>query len=84
MEIAIKHAIGKMEMDGDMTRQGIRDLQLSVLPFRLSHAHRLFSLPLHHRDPFDRMILATALAENYPLVGGDREFLKYEEVEVIW
>ncbi len=57
MEIAIKYAIGKMQMDERYTRQGIRDLRLTILPFDSRHAYSLFSLPLHHRDPFDRMIL---------------------------
>jgi len=44
----------------------------------------MFSLPLHHRDPFDRMIIATALVEELPLVGGDRQFKFYEGLQRFW
>lgn len=56
----------------------------AILPFTLQHAYRLFSLPLHHRDPFDRMLIATALVEDIPLAGSDKEFKKYRGLRVIW
>jgi PIN domain nuclease of toxin-antitoxin system len=84
MEIAVKSAIGKMEMDEERTREAIRDLRIDVLPFDFRHAARIFSLPLHHRDPFDRMILATALAENLPVISGDRIFPQYKGVKTVW
>jgi PIN domain nuclease of toxin-antitoxin system len=84
MEIAIKHGVGKIGLDDKLTRQGIADLRLRVLPFDEQHAYRLFTLPPHHRDPFDRMIIATALAEGIPLIGADREFRKYKGLKVIW
>ena len=47
---------------------------------------RLFDLPLHRTDPFDRMSIATALVENVPLVGGDAYFAAYKPqgLSVIW
>lgn len=45
---------------------------------------RLFGLPAYHGDPFDRMLIATALAEDVAIVAGDREFKKYKGVRVIW
>jgi PIN domain nuclease of toxin-antitoxin system len=83
-EVAIKNATGKLDMPEHRMRQAVADLQLTVLPFAVSHAYRLFSLPQHHRDPFDRMIVATALAENLPLVSGDRVFRLYKGVHLIW
>src|SRR5271156_6334405 len=62
MEIAMKHDAGKMKMAAADTRQAIRDLRLQVIPFELDHALHLYDLPRHHRDPFDRMLIATALA----------------------
>jgi PIN domain nuclease of toxin-antitoxin system len=84
MEIALKHTLGKLRMGPDETREAIRDLQLQVIPFSDEHAFRLYSLPFHHRDPFDRMIIAAALVEGVPLIGADREFRKYKGLKMIW
>jgi PIN domain nuclease of toxin-antitoxin system len=84
MEIAIKNAIGKIDIPQQLMRQAVRDLRLSVLPFDARHAYELFALPLHHRDPFDRMIIATALVEKMPLVGNDRQFKLYKGLQRIW
>jgi PIN domain nuclease of toxin-antitoxin system len=84
LEIAMKHDAGKLKMGAAETRQAIRDLRLQVIPFDLNHTLRLYGLPRHHRDPFDRMLIATALAEEIPLVGSDRQFKKYKGLKVIW
>jgi PIN domain nuclease of toxin-antitoxin system len=47
------------------------DSNISVLPIELRHTGRLLSLPYHHKDPFDRLPAAQALAEQIPLVSGD-------------
>ena len=84
MEVAIKDATGKSTVGEPEIREAVRDLRLRILPFVAQHAYRLFALPLHHRDPFDRMIIATALTEDIPLIGADREFRKYKGLKVIW
>jgi PIN domain nuclease of toxin-antitoxin system len=84
MEIAMKHDAGKLKMGAAETRQAIRDLGLQVIPFDSDHALRLYGLPRHHRDPFDRMLIATALAEDIPLIGSDRLFKRYKGLKVIW
>ena len=84
VEIAIKNVLGKLEMDERATRDAMQDLRLTELPFEFRHAFEMFSLPLHHRDPFDRMILATAVAEKLPIVTSHRIFRRYSEVKVIW
>jgi PIN domain nuclease of toxin-antitoxin system len=84
MEIAMKHEAGKLKMGATETRQAIRDLRLQVIPFAPDHALRLYGLPPHHRDPFDRMLIATALAEDIPLIGSDRQFKKYKGLKMIW
>ena len=84
MEIAMKHDAGKIKMAAAETRQAIRDLRLQVIPFELDHALQLYDLPHHHRDPFDRMLIATALAEEIPLIGSDRTFKRYKGLKVIW
>jgi PIN domain nuclease of toxin-antitoxin system len=84
MEIAMKHDAGKLKMGAAETRQAIRDLRLQMIPFDPEHALRLYALPRHHRDPFDRMLIATALAEDIPLIGSDRQFKRYKGLKVIW
>jgi PIN domain nuclease of toxin-antitoxin system len=54
-------ASGKIVMNEVDVRKALRGLVL--IPFTSQHAFRMFSMPLHHRDPFDWMIIATALAE---------------------
>src|SRR5258708_12571729 len=69
MEIAVKNTIAKIDMPEELMRQAVRDLRLSILPFDARHAYEMFRLPLHHRDPFDRMIIATALVVKMPIAG---------------
>jgi PIN domain nuclease of toxin-antitoxin system len=85
-EIAIKNSIGKLNLDAEGTARAIADLALTVVPFTPLHAYRMFNLPLHHREPFDRMLIATALHEGIPLVGGDDKFPLYESegLQLIW
>lgn len=84
MEIATKNTIGKLRMSQEETKLALQELHIEVLPFEPEHAFAMFSLPLRHRDPFDRMILATAAVERLPIVTGDRSFRRYSEVKVIW
>jgi PIN domain nuclease of toxin-antitoxin system len=63
---------------------GLKLLDAKVLPFATPHVMRTFTLPAHHPDPFDRMIIATALVEDMHLVGGDEQFLKYKGLKVLW
>jgi PIN domain nuclease of toxin-antitoxin system len=84
LEIAMKHDASRLRMGVAETRQAIRDLRLQVIPFGPDHAFRLYGLPLHHHDPFDRMLIATALAEDIPIIGSDRQFKKYKGLKVIW
>jgi PIN domain nuclease of toxin-antitoxin system len=68
----------------DAVRTGIQDFNLRILPYTSTHAYALYGLPLHHRDPFDRMIIAQALAEDIPIVTSDSQFRKYRDLTVIW
>jgi len=83
-EIAIKQARGKLAFDKDDLARGVADLQLSILPYTEKHAYGLFDLPLHHADPFDRQIIAQAVAEDIPVVTSDRSFSLYTDLRVIW
>ncbi|MDZ4658179.1 MAG: type II toxin-antitoxin system VapC family toxin [Bythopirellula sp.] len=56
---------------------------ISLLPIELEHTTRLLDMPFHHKDPFDRLLIAQALAEQIPLVSSDTRFDAYG-VERIW
>jgi PIN domain nuclease of toxin-antitoxin system len=78
-EMTIKIALGKLALMDDLAtiestllRQGIL-----ILPIQTAHLQRLLSLPFHHRDPFDRLIIAQALAEDMTLVSDDSAFTSY-------
>jgi PIN domain nuclease of toxin-antitoxin system len=63
--------------------QGLAALRFHLLPIRLPHVAAVAVLPHHHRNPFDRLIVATALAEKLAVVSSDRAFKRYG-VPVVW
>src|SRR5271166_1906718 len=83
-EIAIKNTLGKVKMPAEIARQAMQDMMVRILPFTGEHAYRLFELPLHHRDPFDRQIIAQALSEKMPVVTPDEKFRLYGGLKIIW
>lgn len=83
-EIAIKSSLGKLELSENNLRQALTDLNVRVLPYSAEHALCMFELPNHHRDPFDRQLIAQALSENIPIVTSDEVFERYRGLRVIW
>jgi len=83
-EIAMMSAIGKLDLSEEDVRTGMSDLRIRMLSYTAGHASHLFSLPLHHTDPFDRQIIAQALAEKIPVVTSDDKFRLYRGIRVIW
>jgi PIN domain nuclease of toxin-antitoxin system len=83
-EIAIKQSRGKLTLTQDDVTKGAADLRLRILPYTADHAFRLFDLPLHHADPFDRQIIAQALVERVRVVTPDENFRLYKGLDVIW
>ena len=83
-EIATKEATGKLAFTKQDFLQTVADLRVRLLPFTSEHALALFDLPLHHRDPFDRQIIAQALVENIPILTCDAVFGLYTDLKVIW
>lgn len=81
-EIAIKSALGKLKTTGTVAR-AIADYGFEDLPILVSHADVVRSLPHHHRDPFDRMLVAQAKVESLTLVSRDAALRAYE-VPVVW
>jgi PIN domain nuclease of toxin-antitoxin system len=83
-EMAVKQSRGKLTFAKADAMAGVGELRLRVLPYVPEHAFRLFDLPTHHADPFDRQIIAQALVENIPVVTPDEAFSLYEGLKVIW
>lgn len=85
-EIAIKVSIGKLELlqpYGKLIPQQLEENDIDVLPIKLKHLTKLIELSFHHRDPFDRLIIAQALMEKIPIISADTIFKDYP-VELIW
>ncbi len=83
-EMAIKRASGKLTFGKEDLNAGAADLRLRVLPYTAEHALRMFDLPVHHADPFDRQIIAQALCENIAVVTCDETFRLYQGLKVVW
>lgn len=86
-EIAVKWALGKLPLPAPpaeyvplrLERQGV-----AGLPVEPRHALQVASLPRHHRDPFDRMLVAQAQLEDLHLLTADRTFSAYESTRLLW
>lgn len=76
-EIAIKRSLGKLRI-GENWRSALGHLEVDQLPVTLDHAAAVQHLPWHHRDPFDRLLLAQATVERATLVTSDRTLDQYD------
>lgn len=83
-EMAIKRSVGKLAFSGSDARHALDDLGVRVLPYTADHVFMLFDLPLKHKDPFDRQIIAQALSEGIAVITPDETFGAYEGLDVIW
>ena len=81
-EAAIKAAVGRLELP-DTIEAGVLASGFEKLLITFHHAERAASLPPHHRDPFDRMLVGQAQAEGLTLVTHDRLLEPYE-VQILW
>lgn len=80
-EIAIMAGLGKLAVPADLAAWLPRQLAASgliALPISLEHAVAVASLPRHHRDPFDRLLIAQAIVEDMTLVTADHQFERYD------
>ncbi len=85
-EIVIKSRLGRLAVPDDFARfmtDQIEQNGFRVLAVELGHALRVHSLADHHRDPFDRMLVAQSMVENLPIIGRDEQLAAYG-VELIW
>lgn len=75
-EMSIKQSLGKLDAPSDLVDQVARN-RFEPMPITLAHAYAAGALPRHHDDPFDRMLVAQALAEELTLVTRDPRFEAY-------
>jgi len=79
-EMGIKMSLGRLNLAQSFEELIPRQLQMNgfdLLPLRIPHIARIISLPFHHRDPFDRVIVGQCMAEDLSLVSADSAFDKY-------
>jgi PIN domain nuclease of toxin-antitoxin system len=79
-EAAIKQAIGKLAAEARDLVSGIKGSGFIELPVTASHAARVATLPHHHRDPFDRLLIAQAIVEPLHLLSADPALAQYSEL----
>ena len=85
-EIAIKAGLGKLDLaepSRTLLEREIPRNNLELLPITLAHATTVETLPVHHKDPFDRLLIAQAMTEGIPVVSADRNFDLYS-VQRLW
>jgi len=75
-EVRIKQALGKLRIPPGF-RDVLEQQHFEMLPITVDHAHAIEDLPSHHRDPFDRMLIAQAKVESFTIVTHDPIFEKY-------
>jgi PIN domain nuclease of toxin-antitoxin system len=79
-EIAIKISLGKYSLNrpfAEFFEQQIAKNSFSIIPITIKHAETVCNLPFHHRDPFDRLLIAQAISENTPILSNDILFDNY-------
>lgn len=85
-EIATKYAIGKLSLPRpplELVPDALRRNRVAVLPITMAHTLHTYTLPLHHRDPFDRILVAQSQVEAIPIATDDATIAKYG-VQTIW
>jgi PIN domain nuclease of toxin-antitoxin system len=85
-EMAIKHSIGKLNFNltfAEFVEQQIILNGIQLITIKIEHILTVSQLPLYHRDPFDRMLIAQAIAENIPILSADTIFDTYP-IKRLW
>lgn len=85
-EIAIKYGIGKLNLEvpfDDFIDRQIIPNGIQLLDIKLEHLKLVSALPLHHRDPFDRLLIAQAIIEDSLIISADRVF-SLDLVQIMW
>ena len=85
-EMQIKSQLGKLSLDvslAELIDTSVNRNNISLLNIEFKHIDYLVNLPLHHNDPFDRIMIAQALLENMAIISVDSAFSKYQ-VPIVW
>ncbi len=84
-EIGIKHAINRLDLKTDLPQffKWVDETGYQKIAISTPQVLKMANLPFHHRDPFDRILIAQAQAENLTLITKDGDIPKYE-VEILW
>ena len=85
-EMQIKHQLGKLSLAMPIAELVIKNTQennIQLLPIDLSHINYLEQLPSHHKDPFDRIIIAQVIIEGMSIISIDNAFVDYP-VNIVW
>ncbi len=85
-EIAIKFSIGKLTLPdsfGSFIPSQIQQNDIEILSVTLPHLDKVSALPFHHKDPFDRLIIAQSVVESFPIISSDAIFDSYG-IKRIW
>lgn len=85
-EMQIKHQLGKLSLAmpiAELINKNTQENNINLLPINLSHISYLEQLPAHHKDPFDRIIIAQAIIEDMTIVTIDHVFVDYP-VQIAW
>lgn len=85
-EMQIKLSLGKLELKTalpELVEDEVKQNRIELLPLDLSHIYALSNLPNHHRDPFDRLLIAQAKSEELVIISIDEKFDGYD-IERLW
>ncbi len=77
-EMGIKMALGKLHPKMDEVIAAMTAFGMQLLPISVAHTRVVATLPHHHRDPFDRMLIAQGMAERLPILTGDSQLKPYD------
>ena len=82
-EIAIKASLGKLSVDSDVLEEQLSLSGMQALPISWQHTVQVRKLPMHHRDPFDRMLVAQAMSEPLRLLTHDEGLRVYSDLVMV-
>jgi len=85
-EIAIKIQIGKLQLEFNLKdfREKLHEAKIEIPPLSYEHVLEILTLENHHRDPFDRIIIAQSKREELTLISKDENIKKYQAIKTLW